>query len=354
MKQWKRMVLWLALPCVMAGCATKATKSKFVFYPPPPDEPHIQYLASFSSARDLGGNWSFQDFVLGTKEGSRMIAKPYGIAAHGNRVYICDSGAASLAIVDFKKPSLRFFNQDGEGRMRQPINVAVDTNGTVYVTDTDRGQVLIYSDDENYVDAIGKKDEMKPSGIAVTADRIYVGDLKNHLVRVYDKAKLNLLFTIPGTNSPAEAKLFLPISLAVNRQGQLCVSDAGGFFVKIFDAQGNLVRKIGDAGQGFGQFFRNKGIATDAENRIYVVDAATSVAQFFDDQGQLLTFLGDEKAGGEGALYLPAGVAVDYENIAHFQKYAAPGFTIEYLIYVTNQVGTHRVSVFGFGHKEKR
>jgi hypothetical protein len=47
-------------------------------------------------------------------------------------------------------------------------------------------------------------------------------------------------------------------------------------------------------------------------------------------------------------LYLPAGLCVDYENAGLFQKYAAPGFKIEYLILVTNQAGPNKVSVYGF------
>jgi len=337
---------------LMAGCAAPAKKKTFIFYPPPPDEPRIQYLTSFSSERSLGGHRRFEDFVLGTSLGDQTISKPYGITVHGNKIYVCDSGAAAVGIADLGKSRLRFFNLDGEGRMRVPINAAVDTNGVLYVTDVDRGQILIYSADEDYLGAIGKKDEMKPSGLAVTDSRIYVGDLKNHIVRVYDKTNHDLLFSIPRADGGDKAKLFLPANVAVDYQGRICVSDAGGFFVKIFDADGNFVRLIGNIGSGFGQFFRCKGIAVDRENRIYVVDAATSVAQIFDADGQLLTFLGDERSGREGALYLPAGVAVDYNNVAHFQKFAAPGFKIEYLIFIANQVGTHKVSVYGFGRKQ--
>jgi hypothetical protein len=49
---------------------------------------------------------------------------------------------------------------------------------------------------------------------------------------------------------------------------------------------------------------------------------------------------------------LPAGVTVDYDNLSYFQRFAAPGFTLEYLIFVTNQTGGQKVSVFGFGHKK--
>jgi len=347
-----RLGLLAVLLGLMTGCASHSKKNAFIFFPPPPDEPRIQYLTSFSSERTLGGHRRFEDYILGTSVSDQPIAKPYGIAVRGDKIYICDSGSASMDIASLGKSRLNYFNLEGEGQMRLPVNAAVDTKGVLYVTDADRGQVLIYSVAEDYLTAIGKKDEMKPSGLAVSDSRIYVGDLNNHSVRVYDKTNHSLLFSIPRADGGDKAKLFLPTNLALDQQGRLYVSDTGGFFVKIFDADGNFVRQIGSIGGEFGQFFRNKGIAVDRENRIYVVDAATTVVQIFDFEGRLLTFFGEGKASGEGALYLPAGIALDYGNVAHFQKYAAPGFKIEFLIYVTNQVGTHKVSVYGFGHKQ--
>jgi hypothetical protein len=45
---------------------------------------------------------------------------------------------------------------------------------------------------------------------------------------------------------------------------------------------------------------------------------------------------------------LPAGVAVDYENARYFEKYAAPGHKLEYLILLANQYGSPKISVYGF------
>ena len=54
---------------------------------------------------------------------------------------------------------------------------------------------------------------------------------------------------------------------------------------------------------------------------------------------------------GEGlqGLNLPAGVSVDYDNVALFRSLAAPGFNIEHLILVVSQFGPNQVDVFGFG-----
>jgi DNA-binding beta-propeller fold protein YncE len=347
-------VVLAAITLGLAGCATQTAPETqgYIFFPPPPDEPHVQYLTSFSSESDLGGGTRFEDYVLGTGLAKQLISKPYGIATMPGKIYVCDSGASALAIVDLARLKINFFSPEGENEMRTPINLALDQDGTCYVTDTGRGQVLVYSPNNDYVGAIGMKGEMMPGGVVVANGRIYVSDLQNHSVRVYDKTTRAQLFTFPRDPADEKSKLFLPINLGTDQQGHIYVSDTGGFFVKVYDADGNFIRKIGNIGTGYGQFARSKGIAVDREGRIYVVDAATQVVQIFDATGQLLTFFGYPKTSGEAGLLLPAGVALDYDNVAAFQKYAAPGFQIEYLIFVTNQFGGHRVSVFAFGHKQ--
>ena len=42
-------------------------------------------------------------------------------------------------------------------------------------------------------------------------------------------------------------------------------------------------------------------------------------------------------------------MAIDYDDVKYFQKYADPNFQIEFLILVTNQFGPIRVSIYGFG-----
>ena len=347
-------VIWagaLAL-CLLTGCAThrKAPKN-YTFFPAPPDEPRIQYLTGFSSEQELGGSSWFQDFVLGTDQSAQPMSKPYGVTVQKDTLYICDTGPSILEIVNLSKLKVNHFGSGGEGRMRMPINSAVDDAGKRYVTDTVRGQVLIYAADDTYLGAIGKKEEMKPVGIVAAKDRLYVSDLKNHTVRVYDPSTRELLFSIPRDGADEKSRLFSPTNLALDGQGRIYVSDTGGFFVKVFDADGHFVKQIGEAGLGIGHFALPKGIAVDRETRLYVVDAATQVVQLFDGDGRLLMFFGDTAQGGEAATYLPAGIAVDYDNVRQFQKYAAPGFKIEYLIFVTNQYGKHKVNVYGFGRR---
>jgi hypothetical protein len=121
--------------------------------------------------------------------------------------------------------------------------------------------------------------------------------------------------------------------------------------VKTYDADGKYLRSYGRAGDRPGEFSRPKGVAVDREGRVYVVDAAAQVIQIFDAGGRLLLFFGEPK-GSPVNLNLPAKVIIDYDHVNLFQKYAAPGFQIDYLVLASNQMGDRKINVYGFGHRK--
>jgi DNA-binding beta-propeller fold protein YncE len=342
----------ITLLVLITGCATqRAQKAEHIFFPAAPDEPRIQFLTSFGSESDLEKGGKFTEFIVGTEKVTRPIWKPYGVAVTKGTVYVCDTQAANLGIVDLTKRRIHYIRPSGREAMQTPINVAVDAAGNRYVTDPKRGLVLIYNKDDQRIGEIGKQGEMKPCGVFVAGDRLYVTDLMSHSVRVYAVLGRQLLFTVPRDPKDEKSKLHSPTNISVDKDGRMYVSDTGGFTTKVFDAEGNHIRTVGELGLNAGMFALPKGIAVDHERRMYVVDGATAVVQMFDGEGRLLMCFGEPKSSGPAGLYLPAGIAVDYENVSQFQKYVAPGFKLEHLIFVTNQAGMQKVSVYGFVRK---
>lgn len=345
----------LLLLAFAAGCASnkRSAPTEHAFFPPAPDVPRIQYLMSFSSEADLGGSGKFNTFIVGREKLQRPIWKPYGITTTPGKLFVVDTMPMNISITDFDKDKLRYIRPQGSGRMYMPINVAVAKDGTIFVTDTGGKQpllarVIIFNAEGNYIGTITETNKGKPCGIAVDDEKIYVTYQTNQTVEVYSLATREPLFSVPADTKDPEAKLFQPTNVAVDRTGRIHVSDTGGFDVQVYDAQGKHIRRIGDLGLTPGTFALPKGIAVDREQRVYVVDAATGVIQLFDDEGRLLMFFGNPGGDMAGGTYLPAGIAVDYDNVSRFKRYVAPGREIEYLIYVTNQAGPNKVSVYGF------
>jgi DNA-binding beta-propeller fold protein YncE len=344
-----RLALALGLVIGIAGCATKKpAKSNYLFFPPAPDQPRIQYLTSFGAESDLRTSSKFTQFVAGEEKVVRPIWKPYGVTIKHGKVYVCDTQMGAVVIADLQKGKFTLLKPEGQAALRLPVNVAVDEKENCYITDILRGQVLIYDKQGNLLDAIGKTGELKPSGIVLSGDRIYVTEMKKSVVAVFGRTDHKFLFSFPNNPTNEHARLFQPTNLAADSKGRIYVSDSGGFATKIFDSEGNHVRTVGELGVTPGQFSLPKGVGVDRDGRFYVVDAAAPVVQLFDADGRLLMFFGQPGSSGQAGLYLPAGLTVDYENTGLFQKYVAPGYKIEYLILLTNQVGPQKVSVFGF------
>ncbi len=338
---------------LVAGCAEvpqakPAAAPQAVFYPPAPDLPRIQHLATYANARDLAtAHGGLADFLLGVDTKGQELMRPYGATLFGGKIYVADSRAPGLAIFDLVGRRFSVENGSGLGRMRRPINVTIDRDGTKYVTDTARNQILVYDRNDRFVNAFGSKDEFKPVDTAVSGERLYVVDIAHHEVQARDRRSGKLEFKF-GNSEADDQRLFQPTNLAIGPEGDIYVVGTGNFRVLRYTREGKFVRTYGEPGQSPGTFARPKGIAIDRAGRLYVGDAAFQNVQVFDNSGRVLMVFGQPPDGSEG-LNLPTGVSIDYDNVALFRDRAAPGFAIEYLVLVVSQFGPNKVDVFGFG-----
>ncbi len=340
---------------LLAGCATTPPEGQgreAVFYPLPPDEPRVQFLTSFSdSSAVLARRGGFKAFVLG-RQPVEPIVKPYGLEVWRDRLYLCDTVLGALVVLDLKEKKFRRVRPEGAGRLAEPINLAIDGDGTKYVADAGRGVVVILDAGDRYAGLLAAEGGMKPTDVAIGAERLYVTDLQRHRVTVWDKAGRTLLGAIPQPeDGREEARLFSPVNLALDREGSLYVSDMGASRVQKYDRRGRFVRSFGSPGTGPGQLVRPKGIDLDEEGRLYVTDAATEQVQIFDPEGNLLLFFGEPR-GEEAFLSLPAGVRVDTTLLPRFRPLADPSFTLERIVLVSSQYGDRKISVFGIGRRK--
>ena len=339
-----------AMLIIVTGCAAPVKKAEeIVFYPPPPEHPRIQFLVSLSGAEDLGAAKStFDKFVTGGRDDTRKLDKPYGVAIYNGKLYVCDTNH-TLMVFDFQKKTFDVMQgARGLGSLSQPVNISIDRDGAKYVSDPVRGQVVAFDKNDLYVTAYGPAGEWKPVDAVAYEDNVYVADLKNAEIKVFDKATGTIVKRI---GKGGDDELGIPTNLAFDPEGYLYVSDAGRFQIVKMDRDGHVRGTIGKLGTASGEFARPKGIAFDREGRLYVVDSAFNNVQIFTKTGQLLLFFGNAGVKG-GDLNLPAKVAIDYDNVTYFQQYADPKFEIEYLIFVTNQFGDKMINVYAFG-KEK-
>jgi DNA-binding beta-propeller fold protein YncE len=337
---------------VLAACASAPSQAPQAqgpaFYPPLPNPPRIQHLKTLTGERDLGVPASkFAQFVVGDEPKTQQLKQPYGVGMFKGKLYVVDSRAPGLAVFDLAQQHFELLTGPPNGRMKRPINITIDSDGTKYVTDTGRDQVLVFDRDDRFVSAYGTQGQFKPVDTAIAGDRLYVVDIQHHQVQVLEKQTGKLLFKFGHAGSKV-GELFHPTNIAIGADGDVYVVETSNFRVQRFTAEGKPVRVYGEAGTDRGSFTRPKGIALDRNGRLYVGDAAFQNVQIFDNDGRLLLFFGQPGDNAEG-LNLPAGVTIDYDNVEYFRSYADPRFNIEYLIFVVSQFGPNKVDVFGYG-----
>ena len=337
---------------ISSGCThTPDTKRTHFFYPPLPAKPRIQFLTSFSGTQiKKSKKNSFSDFVLGkdSVEDHGGIVKPYGVWMYEGKLYVVDLRLPGYIILSFEDQIIKKVTGSGEGRMVKPVNITFDSDGTKYITDTQRERILVYDKDDNFLHAFGEDKQFKPADVAITTDFLYVTDLKHHNIHVLDKETGKEVFSF-GKAGSKDRDFFFPTNMALTDDGYLYIADTGNYRVLKYIRGGRkLVKQFGRIGSGIGQFARPKGVAVDRDGRMYVVDSAFENVQIFDQQGNVLLFFG-EPGNGIGNLNLPVDVEIDYDNVDAFKKYARQGFKIEYLIMVSSQFGPNKINVYGFG-----
>jgi len=347
-------ILLVGIVFTISGCASnigKETGNDLIIFPPPPDTTRIQFLTSISSSEDITGKQSsFSQFILGNED-NKQILKPYGITVRKGKIYICDTMLGGLEVIDLDLNTFEYFIPSGKGKLKKPINCFCDSDGKIYVTDSERGQVIIYDKELNYVGSIGSPETLKPTDVFVSNNLIWVTDLLNHNVKAYSKDRHEMVLVFPDSTADTLSNLLSPTNLFV-ANNKVYVSDIGNFKIKVFSLDGIFLSSIGTYGDGVGQFVRPKGIAVDNNNLLYVADAAFENVQIFNSNGKILMHFGGPY-NKKGDMWLPAKIALDDTNLDYFRKYVNESFNLKHLIFVTNQYGPDKINIYGFVEQKK-
>lgn len=336
---------------LLSSCNNLFTKKKqaakaAVVYPAPPEVARFQFLTKITTSLDIGSSQSgFSKLILG-EEKARSIVKPYGIAIHKGKIYVCDNYGGGMEIIDLEKNKFNFFQPDGRGKLKVPINCFVDEQGYLYVADMGRYEVVIFDADGKFVRSFGEKEKFKPSDVFVHDNKIFVANISTGKIAVYSNDSLNtFLYSFPKAEGERYEALGLPTNITIAKN-KVYAADFGYSMVKMYSTDGTFLDTMGSMGDRPGQFTKLKGIAVDEEENIFTVDAAFENVQVFNKDKKLLIVLGGHYKGA-GDLMIPAKVIVDYDNLSYFQKYVDPAFDLKYLVFVTSQYGPDLINVYG-------
>ena len=200
----------------------------------------------------------------------------------------------------------------GLGQFTKPRSLALDRDDNLYVVDM-TGRVQRFSPGGEVLSSwrMPETDLGKPKGMCRdTNGNIVI--VEPHYQRVNHFAPDGTLVEQWGSHGTNGGQLVLPRSVAVNRHGDIFLSEYTTVDrVQGFSANGRKpILMFGKPGTGDGEFNRAEGLDVDAQDRIYVADSCNHRIQIFSRDGRWLKTYG--KAGrGLGELSYPYDVRVD-------------------------------------------
>jgi len=239
---------------------------------------------------------------------------------------------------------------DGQGakaRFRGPIGIAVDRAGNLFVVDGNNMTIRKVTPD-GVVTTIAGKAGVKgssdgdqgharfvwPFGIAVDADgTLYVSDAGGHTIRrIAPSGRVSTLAGKGGVSgnsdgAGAKARFNWPNGIALDHSGNLFVADSANGTIRKVSSSGAVTTVAGTAnlygaedGAGGEARFSNevRGLAVDGAGALYVGDTANHAIRRVSPEGRVSTLAGNpsvhgwaDGAGSRAHFDQPRGTAVD-------------------------------------------
>jgi DNA-binding beta-propeller fold protein YncE len=322
-------------PSVLQGVdpEVKIDLSKLV-WPSPPSIARVRYLDFFAgmkinrTVQPKKKKVSWMDRLAGaqpveerinTKDFPYQLLGPYGIAIDSEGlVYVADQRVGAIFIFNTATKSVQLIRNGYEAHFGLVNGLAIDDDDRLFVSDGKLHRVLVFDHQHNVIGQI-TQDLVDPVGLAIDRENrfLYVVDTQLDQVLVYDADSFKLLRKIGTTGHDhwltSPGNFGAPSNVAVDKDGNVYVTDTMNNRVEIFDPDGKFISLFGKHGDGPGYLARPKGIAIDGDGHIWVADEYQDRVQVFNRQGQLLTYLGGH-GHYPGQFEALAGIAIDSHN----------------------------------------
>jgi tripartite motif-containing protein 71 len=267
---------------------------------------------------------------FGTADG--QFNKPHDIAidSDGN-VYVVDYGNHRVQKFSSTGVFLDKWGEpgNGEGQFSFPTHIGIDSSNNVYVTEQlglspvpPRVRIQKFTNNGDFIKqwgqlGFGAGEFRSPKGIAVGSnDNVLVVDSDNHRIQKFTKD--GEFITKWGRYEFGDGlHLGSANDIAVDPRGASYVTDGLHHSVKKFGISRNFIRQWGSRGSADGEFDRPGGIATFSGSSLLVVDHFNHRVQEFSRTGIFITGWGSNGTQA-GQFITPTGVAINKINDMHY------------------------------------
>jgi sugar lactone lactonase YvrE len=286
-----------------------------IVWPNPPSVARIRFTNYWSGEKFVDPKTnaapkkkaSWMERVAGVTTGETVDMKPRwqliapnGVAADSKgRVYVADSKVRAIFIVDTETGSYDMIKNGTDAKFQWLTGLMIDDTDRLFASDPGMKRVMVF-DPQHKLESTITQHLVDPGGIAIDEENrlLYITDAEQDLVQVYDadppykyirslgKPDTKHTSTVPG-------EFAKPTGIAVDKDGNVFVSDTWNNRIEVFDADGTFVRTFGKPGDGPGYFSRPKGISIDGDGHLWICDQVQDRVQVFTPEGRLLIYMGE-------------------------------------------------------------
>lgn len=198
----------------------------------------------------------------------------------------------------------------------QPLGLAVDADGKIYVGDAKAGAVSVFDAQWNLLGQLGRgAGEFQLPGYITTftendVTTVFVSDGLAHQVKAYRNRTLTGQY---GSYGIGPTQFGFPAGMWATTNGNLFVVDQNNDRVHVLDRNGNFLRwfTLQPAPEQSLLSGRAQGIAGDSkEGWLFVADTFQGQVKVFNFAGTFLGYVGNY-GDGAGELFCPGGLTVD-------------------------------------------
>ena len=233
------------------------------------EETHQIFVANFSNDRVEIFSETGEFFH---QLGVGQLSAPYGIAIHGDSVYVICWGDSTVS--KFSLTELCLVRRIGgygsnNGQFYCPRQLTTDLIGRVYIADSWNDRICIHDPDLNHLRNIKLPYMSFPSDVKVSRDHLYVLCPDNNLclhVLTLEGDKLHSLITRGEGMDVLDPEFF-----CLDPLNNFVLSDFKSHSIRVFSPEGNLLHTIGREGHQQGMFYKPGGVAVTPNGRIVCV-----------------------------------------------------------------------------------
>ena len=204
--------------------------------------------------------------------GVRQLSQPYGIATHGDSLYVScwgDDTVSKFSLTEMCCVRRVGGKGSDNGQFDLPRQLTTDPIGRVFIADTNNDRICIHDPDLNHLRNITLESMSEPSDVKVSRDSLYVLCHHNNpcmLVLTLEGDKLHSLITCGEGMDLLEPWFF-----CLDALNNFVISVLEPHSIRVFSPEGDLLHTIGREGDQPGMFYYPHGVAVTPNRRLVCV-----------------------------------------------------------------------------------